>query len=455
VLSVLGKPSGGFCDGLTRRSFLSIGSLGIAGATLPRLLQAENRAGTGRSHKAIINILLPGGPPHQDMFDLKPDAPSDIRGEFNPISTNVPGIQICEQFPRMARMMDKFTIIRSMVDSQSGHDLYQCLTGHSRNVRGFAGGLPSTGAWVSSVKGPSDSGVPAHLSLMYPTGHAQWGDPGEGGFLGKSHAPFRLVGGKDQQSSTQSASSMVLSDVSLERLQDRHALRKSFDRFRHQVDKTASLGNYGEFEEKALGILSSSALSDALDLSKEDPKVIERYGKPDPEWRSDGAPKMTTNFLLARRLVEAGARYVSLNFSRWDWHSDNFKRGREDMPLLDQALSSLVQDLHDRGLDRDVSVVCWGEFGRTPKINPKGGRDHWSKANFCLLAGGGMNNGQVIGSTDKQAAEPNDRPVHFKEVFSTLFHQMGISPTHDRAFDLQGRPHYPVDPQAQPLHELI
>jgi hypothetical protein len=418
-------------------------------------LQAEDRAGTGRSHKAIINILLPGGPPHQDMFDLKPDATSEIRGEFKPISTNVPGIQICEEFPRMARMMDKFTIIRSMIDSQGGHDLYQCLTGHPRNTRGFAGGLPSSGAWVSSIKGQSDTGVPAHLSLMYPTGHAQWGDPGEGGFLGKAHAPFRLVAGKGQQSSTESASNMVLNDLSLERLQDRHALRKSFDLFRQKVERTASLGGYGEFEEKALGILSSSALSDALDLSKEDPKCIERYGKPDPEWRADGAPKMTTNFLLARRLVEAGARYVSLNFSRWDWHSGNFKRGREDMPLLDQALSSLVEDLHERGLERDVSVVCWGEFGRTPKINDKGGRDHWPKANFCLLAGGGMRNGQVIGSTDKQAAEPDDRPVRFKEVFSTLFHQMGISPIHDRAFDLQGRPHYPIDPQAKPLPELI
>jgi len=455
VLSLFGKPSGKFCDGLSRRSFLSIGSLGIAGATLPQLLQAEDRTGTGRSHKAIINILLPGGPPHQDMFDLKPDATSEIRGEFKPISTNVPGIQICEEFPRMARMMDKFTIIRSMIDSQGGHDLYQCLTGHPRNTRGFAGGLPSSGAWVSSIKGQSDTGVPAHLSLMYPTGHAQWGDPGEGGFLGKAHAPFRLVAGKGQQSSTESASNMVLNDLSLERLQDRHALRKSFDLFRQKVERTASLGGYGEFEEKALGILSSSALSDALDLSKEDPKCIERYGKPDPEWRADGAPKMTTNFLLARRLVEAGARYVSLNFSRWDWHSGNFKRGREDMPLLDQALSSLVEDLHERGLDRDVSVVCWGEFGRTPKINAKGGRDHWPKANFCLLAGGGMQNGQVIGSTDKQAAEPDERPVRFKEVFSTLFHQIGISPTHDRAFDLQGRPHYPVDPQAKPLTELI
>ena len=455
MLSLFGKPSGKFCDGLSRRSFLSIGSLGIAGATLPQPLQAEDRAGTGRSHKAIINILLPGGPPHQDMFDLKPDATSEIRGEFKPISTNVPGIQICEEFPRMARMMDKFTIIRSMIDSQGGHDLYQCLTGHPRNTRGFAGGLPSSGAWVSSIKGQSDTGVPAHLSLMYPTGHAQWGDPGEGGFLGKAHAPFRLVAGKGQQSSTESASNMVLNDLSLERLQDRHALRKSFDLFRQKVERTASLGGYGEFEEKALGILSSSALSDALDLSKEDPKCIERYGKPDPEWRADGAPKMTTNFLLARRLVEAGARYVSLNFSRWDWHSGNFKRGREDMPLLDQALSSLVEDLHERGLERDVSVVCWGEFGRTPKINDKGGRDHWPKANFCLLAGGGMHNGQVIGSTDKQAAEPDDRPVRFKEVFSTLFHQMGISPIHDRAFDLQGRPHYPIDPQAKPLPELI
>ena len=455
MLSLFGKPSGKFCDGLSRRSFLTIGSLGIAGATLPRLLQAEDRAGTGRSHKAIINVLLPGGPPHQDMFDLKPQAPSDVRGEFKPISTNVPGIQICEEFPRMARMMDKFTIIRSMIDSQGAHDLYQCVTGHPRNTRGFAGGIPSTGAWVSSVQGQSDTGVPAHLSLMYPTGHAQWGDPGEGGFLGKAHAPFRLVAGKGQQSSTESASNMVLNDLSLERLQDRHALRKSFDLFRQKVERTASLGGYGEFEEKALGILSSSALSDALDLSREDPKCIERYGKPDPEWRADGAPKMTTNFLLARRLVEAGARYVSLNFSRWDWHSGNFKRGREDMPLLDHALSSLVEDLHERGLDRDVSVVCWGEFGRTPKINAKGGRDHWPKANFCLLAGGGMRNGQVIGSTDKQAAEPDDRPVRFKEVFSTLFHQMGISPTHDRAFDLQGRPHYPVDPQAKPIAELI
>ena len=253
MLSLFGKPSGKFCDGLSRRSFLTIGSLGIAGATLPRLLQAEDRAGTGRSHKAIINVLLPGGPPHQDMFDLKPQAPSDVRGEFKPISTNVPGIQICEEFPRLARMMDKFTIIRSMIDSQGAHDLYQCVTGHPRNTRGFAGGIPSTGAWVSSVQGQSDTGVPAHLSLMYPTGHAQWGDPGEGGFLGKAHAPFRLVAGKGQQSSTESASNMVLNDLSLERLQDRHALRKSFDLFQAKGRKNGIPRRLRRVRRKSLG----------------------------------------------------------------------------------------------------------------------------------------------------------------------------------------------------------
>jgi|TARA_B100000579_G_C22735216_1_gene806316 uncharacterized protein (DUF1501 family) len=248
---------------------------------------------------------------------------------------------------------------------------------------------------------------------------------------------------------------MTLNDLSLERLQDRRALRGSFDNFRRDLNDAGDFGSLDEFEQQALGILSSSKMAGALDLSKEDPKVLERYGKPDPEWRADGAPKMTTNFLLARRLVEAGARYVSLNFSRWDWHSNNFDRGRVDIPMLDQALCALVQDIHDRGMDKDVSVVCWGEFGRTPKINAKGGRDHWPKANFCLLAGGGMRTGQVIGSTDKQGAEPNDRPVKFKEVFATLFNNMGIPSNKDRIFDLGGRPQYPVEPEVKPLRELI
>ena len=164
---------------------------------------------------------------------------------------------------------------------------------------------------------------------------------------------------------------------------------------------------------------------------------------------------MTTNLLLARRLVEAGARYVSLNFSRWDWHGGNFDRGRVDIPMLDKALTALVQDLHDRGMEKDVSVVCWGEFGRTPKINNKGGRDHWPKANFSILAGGGMRTGQVIGSTDKHAAEPDERPVKFKEVHATLFNNLGLPKYQDRIFDLQGRPQHPVEPEIKPLKELV
>lgn len=455
MLRLLGQPGGNFCDGLSRRSFLNIGSLGIAGATLPNLLRAEEATGIRGSRKAIINVLLPGGPPHLDMVDLKPDAPNDIRGEFKPIATNVDGIQICELMPNMARNMDKFAIIRSMADSQGAHDLYQCVTGYPRNFKGFGGGTPSMGAWASKLHGAANAGVPAHLSLVYPTGHSEWGDPGEGGFLGMAHGPFRLVGGKDDKSSTQSAENMVLRDISLERIQDRSKLCFAIDNFRRDIDHTGAISGFDQFTQQALGILSSSQLGEALDLSSEDPKTLERYGEPDPVWRADGAPKMTTSFLLARRLVEAGARYVSLNFSRWDWHGDNFGRGRTDIPMLDKALSSLVEDLHERGMQDDVSVVCWGEFGRTPKVNPKGGRDHWPKANFCILAGGGMNTGQVIGSTDKQGAEPSDRPVRFHEVHATLLHNLGIPMLKERVFDLRGRPQVPVPQEARPIKELV
>jgi Protein of unknown function (DUF1501) len=453
MLTILGQDAGRFCDGLSRRSFLKIGSLGLAGMALPDLLRAEAAAGIRNSHKAVINVLLPGGPPHQDMFDLKPDAPADIRGEFKPINTKVTGIQICELMPRLAAMMDKFVLIRSMADSQPQHDLYQCVTGYARELKnGPAGGRPSIGAWISRLAGPADRAVPPHLSLMYPTGERRWGDPGEGGFLGMGHGPFRLVSGKDDKHTIQSAQNMVL-QLPAEQLQDRDRLRKALDTFRIQGD--ASLAGVDEFTDQALGILTSSRLSEALDLSKEDPKVIERYGKADPKFMADGAPRVTTNFLLARRLVEAGARYVSLNFSRWDWHGNAFGRARQDLPMLDQALSALVQDLHDRGLARDVSVVCWGEFGRTPKINNKKGRDHWPKANFALLAGGGMRTGQVIGSTDKHAGAPKDRPVKFHEVFATLFHNLGLRLDAERVFDLRGRPQYPISPDARPLREVI
>jgi len=452
MLTILGRPlRGKFCDGLSRRDFLQIGGLTMGGLALPQLLAAEANAGTGRSHKAIINVFLPGGPPHQDMFDLKPDAPAEIRGEFQPIKTNVPGIEIGELFPKIAAMADKFTFIRSIVGANGAHYAHQCMVGRPE-PNPPAGGWPCMGAWISKLQGPVNNAMPPHLSLMYKTDHTPWGDPGEGGFLGLSHAPFRLVGGRQEMKGTDN---MVLKGITLDRLQDRNNLLSSLDRLRRDVDTSGAMNGIDTFTQQALGILTSSKLADAIDLSKEDPKLVERYGLGDPKFRDDGAPKLTENFLIARRLVEAGARVVSMNFSRWDWHGDNFGACKQDCPLLDRGVSALVQDLHDRGLDKDVSVVVWGEFGRTPKINKDAGRDHWPQVSFALLAGGGMRNGQVIGATNRLGEYATERPVTFQEVFATLYHNIGLNLRATREFDLRGRPHNLVDQGVEPLKEVI
>jgi hypothetical protein len=460
MLSILGKPAshasrrGGatrFCDGVSRRDFLTIGSMAMGGIGLPALLASEAQAGLGKSHKAIINIFLPGGPPHQDMFDIKAEAPSEIRGEFEAIKTNVPGIEIGELFPKLATMADKFAIIRSVVGATGGHDAYQCMTGRPL-MPAPTGGWPAAGAWISKLQGPVNRSVPPHLSLCYKTDHGPWGYDGDGGFLGLAHAPFKLVGGKNE---TKKTDSMVLQGITLDRLQDRDSLRNSLDGFRREMDTSGRMAGLDTFTSQALGILTSSTLAEALDISKEDPQLVERYGLGDPKFRDDGAPKLTENFLVARRLVEAGARLVSLNFSRWDWHGDNFGACRQDCPLLDRGLSALLSDLHERGLDRDVSVVVWGEFGRTPKINPQAGRDHWPQVSFALLAGGGMRTGQVIGATNRLGEYPIDRPVTFQEVWATLYQNIGLNLRSVREFDLRGRPQYLVDEGVQPLKEMI
>lgn len=456
MLTILDRPDrkAGFCDGFSRRGFLKIGGAALGGLALPELLQLEAAAQTGRSHKAIINIYLPGGPSHIDMWDLKPNAPIEIRGEFDPINTSVPGIQICELFPRIAAMMDKFAIIRTIDDSDGRHDGYQCMTGRRVGDRGPSGGWPSAGAWVSRLGGAASEAVPANLAMMYTTGNRTWGEPGTAGFLDTAHNAFNLVGRKAREK----ADNMVLQGITLRQLRDRSQLRNALDRYRRDVEQLAGMGAVDTYMEQALGILTDSKLGDALDLSKEDPAVLERYGKSDERFQRDGAPKMIENFCIARRLVEAGARYVALNYSRWDWHGGdgmNFPRSREEFPLLDQGLSALVSDLHERGLDRDVSVVVWGEFGRTPKINNNNSRDHWPTVNAAILAGGGMRTGQVIGETNKNGEHPVKRPVKFQEIFATLYHNMGLNAHRDRVFDGAGTPRYPVDAGVEPLHELI
>jgi hypothetical protein len=457
VLTIFGKPhrNGGFCDGVSRRDFLTIGGTLLGGAlSLPRLLAAEARSGVKLSHRALINVFLPGGPPHIDMWDLKPDAPREFRGEFNPIRTNVPGIQICEHFPQMAKMTDKFVIIRSLSGSAGDHDAYQCMTGHRRDPQ-KDGYWPALGAWVSKVQGPANPAVPPHLSLMYRTGERRWGYPGSGGFLGLAHAPFPLVGGQGQK---MKSDNLVLHGVTLEGLQERMSLLHAFDNLNRKLDQRGLMDGMDAFNQQALGIVTSSKLVEALDLSKEDPRLVARYGVDDPAFERDGAPRMVRNFCIARRLVEAGARVVTLNFSRWDWHGPdgkNFVQGRKDMPLLDRALCALVNDLHERGLDKDVSVVVWGEFGRTPRINQNASRDHWPQLSTAVLAGGGMKTGQVIGASNRLAEHAVKRPVTHQQIFATLYHNLGINLGQVREFDPNGRPQYPVEPGTEPLHEVL
>ena len=435
-----------FCDGVSRRNFLKIGALGMGGVAMPDLLRAEAAAGTGRSHKAVIMIFLPGGPPHQDMFEIKTEAPSEIRGEFKAIKTNVPGVHICEQFPRMARMMDKLVVIRSIVGAKDRHEPFQCFTGRLRDNQP-PGGWPCIGSVLSKVYGSTDPSVPGSVGLSPKMGHAPWAQPGDPGFLGPAHAPFQPNGaGKGD---------MVLNGITLDRLGDRKALLASIDRFRRGVDRSGVMDGLDAYNQQAFGILTSSKLATALDLSNEDPRLVERYGKGIAKNKDDGAPRLMGQFLIARRLVEAGARCVTLAFSRWDWHGRTFQQSREEMPMLDQGVTALVEDLHNRGLDKDVTVVVWGEFGRTPKINNTAGRDHWPRVSCGLLACGGLRTGQAIGSTDRLGAEAKDRPVHFQEVFATLYHQVGIDVSNFTLKDLAGRPQYLVDPQYKPMPELI
>jgi hypothetical protein len=445
MLTIYGKHSR-FCDGISRRNFLRIGALGLGGLTLPQLLLAQARSEVRNSRKAIIMIFLPGGPSHQDMFDLKMDAPSEIRGEFRPIPTNVAGIRITEHLPRLAKLADKYTIIRSMVGAEDNHYAVQCLSG--RHQRGAPkGGWPSLGSVLSRLGGPVDHAVPAFVGLAPKMGHVPWSDNGQPGFLGVPYAPFQPNKGSGQED-------MVLNGVTLDRLTDRQSLLSSLDGFRRDVDASGMMAGLDAYNQQAFGILTASKLLHALDLKNEDPKTVERYGKGDPRNRDDGGPKLMEHFLMARRLVEAGVRCVTLAFSRWDHHGDNFGALRQDLPLLDQGLSALLEDLHQRGLDKDVSVVVWGEFGRTPVINKDGGRDHWPRVSCALLAGGGMKHGQVIGATDRLGGEAVDRPVQFGEVFATLYHCLGIDVNKVTITDLGGRPQYLVDGY-QPMPELV
>ncbi len=451
MLTVLGKSQTSFCDRHSRRQFLTIGGLALGGLALPGLLRAEAAtpaAGRRSAHKAVIMIYLSGGPSHQDMYDLKMEAPAEIRGSFKPIDTNVTGVQICEHLPRLAKMMDKVAIIRSLYGCPDQHASDLCLSGYPIGTGGRQRGRPSLGAVLSRLQGPVDPTVPPFVGLTTKTGHTPYSNPGLPGFLGTAHAPVQPDG--------EGVANMRLKNVSLEQLADRKALLGSFDRFRRETDVEGRMATADTYTRKALELLTSSKLVEALDLDREPTKVRDRYGRGSsaPAFGEDAGPHWMDQFLMARRLVEAGVRCVTLSFGSWDRHGGNFTQLPVQLARFDQGITALIEDLHARGLDQDVSVIAWGEFGRTPKINKDAGRDHWPAASCALLAGGGMKMGQVIGSTNRLGEVPQDRPVDYQDVFATLYHQLGIDVKTATITDQSGRPHYLLDRQ-EPIRELI
>ncbi len=446
-----------FCDGLNRRNFLRIGSLGLGGPGLSDLLRAEAISGTGSSRKSIINILLTGGPTHLDMFDLKPEAPREIRGEFSPIPTSIPGVKICELMPRLATVMDRSILIRSLTGGLDDHNTHQCVTGWETHPQAFdspevpgypAGGWPSLGGVVSKLQGTRVPGIPAAIDLTpvyYDARFMLKHPPCKAGFLGPAHEGFQI---RDVNQGE-----ITLNGIGLRRLGDRRALRAGLDRFRRAADNGA-VAAYDAFTRRAFNLMTSPKLAEALDLEHEDPRVKARYGLSTKAESVRGGPGELANLLLARRVIQAGARLVTLTLSRypfgrmsrgdynWDWHADLFNIARATLPMIDHGIAGLIEDLDAHDMLDDVSVVVWGEFGRTPRINKNAGRDHWARVGNALLAGGGMQVGQVVGKSTRLGEDVEDRPVHFRDVIATLYQNIGIDPAALQATDYSGRPHY-------------
>jgi Protein of unknown function (DUF1501) len=458
------------CDGLSRRHFLTIGSLGVAGLTLPELLRAEDTAGIKSSRKSIIFLHLDGGPPQLDLWDPKPLAPREIRGEFFPIRTAIPGFHIGELMPKTAVMAKELVFIRSLVGSVGRHDAFQCQSGYSPKDLASIGGRPAMGCVLNKLRGSTTQAAPTFVDLMQ--GRPLVRNSARPGFLGPSFAPFRpdiskmfqreLEAGMKKELANQGAdhtTSLTLDEsLTLKRLHSRTELLAGLDRIRRRVDATGMMSAMDRFTQQAVGILTSGRLADALDLGKEDPKVVARYtpriDKDAYRFTTAEGPESIRKFLLARRLIEAGVRCVSISISDFDTHSKNFPRMRTLLPMVDHGLHALVGDLRERGLWNDVTLVAWGEFGRTPVVNKAGGRDHWPRVGPALLTGGPLRGGHVLGTTDRTASAVTSRPVTYKDVFATLYHTLGINPLQTTIRDPRGRPQYLLD-GGEVLREVV
>lgn len=445
VLTIPGR-SYSHCDRLTRRDFLRVGGLGLAGLTLADLLRQESRADAPTSRpKSLIYIVLSGGQSHIDTYDPKPDAPDEVRGPFRAIPTRHPGVRFAETMPRQAKMADRFTLLRGVRSVENDHFLSEVYTGLPRT----AGRRPAFGSVISRLQG--GPGLPSYVSLSGYSGADRF-EFEKPHYLGASHAPFRPY-----EEALQDLSPVK----SLDKLADRKGLLNSLDRMRRDLDSSGSIDGLDKYQARALEMISSPRVRQAFDLSKESPRTIENYGRGKFSHQADFNIKYDWDvkpFILARRLVEAGVRVVTLQAGSWDHHSgpntNIFKAYDLVMPVLDQTICALLTDMRDRGLDEDVLVVVLSEFGRTPKIGyPGPGREHWAEAGCVLMAGGGITNGLVLGETDSRGERARTGNYHFQNVMSTIYHVMGVDPRTTFP-DFNGRPQYLLD-DPDPIRELL
>jgi hypothetical protein len=430
------------CDGVSRRTFLKVGALAIGGLSLPGLLRRRAAAtpSTSASRKSVILIWLAGGPSHIDMYDLKPNAPAEFRGEFKPIASNVPGIQVGEHLPRQALIMDKLAVVRSAYHTNAGHGMGSqwMLTGYQPTIEVNDNIYPSTGSVVAKMRGPNKPGLPAYVNLPRVLGL------GKAAYLGASYNPF--APDSDPNSAGFQVRNLKLPGVvNARRLGRRRELLKDLDSIRRDIDVRGDLDGLDTFYREGLEMVTNAKAQRAFDVQREPSKLRERYGRHD----------LGQCCLLARRLVEAGVTYVTVQAGGgWDTHGDNFKQLKNRLlPKYDQALAALVSDLCDRGLDRDVLVMAMGEFGRTPRINAGAGRDHWPGAMSIVYAGGGLRMGQVVGTTNATAAHPTSKPATPGCVLATMYHTLNID-YRDVFYDQAQRP-LPILNEGAPIAELV
>ncbi|HZY87385.1 MAG TPA: DUF1501 domain-containing protein [Gemmataceae bacterium] len=437
-----------YCDGLSRRSFLTAGCLGLAGLALPDWLRQKACAaeeGQPTRDTAVILIWLDGGPTQLDTYDLKPGAPAEYRGTLKPTHTNVPGLDVCELMPEQAKVMDKLAVVRSLHHTTGDHfaGAHWMLTGyHGSTAANLEPMYPSAGSVTAKVRGPNRPGLPAYVAVPIAASVGLVPGYNSGAYLGTSYNPFQTGG--DPNSPNFSVQNLKLpGGVTVAQLEDRRKLLSGFDGLRRDIDRSGTLDTLDKFQREAYELISGPQARRAFDLSTEDPRLRDRYGR--HNWGQ--------SCLLARRLVEAGVTFVTVHMGGWDHHAAIAPAMKNVLPILDRAIAGLVSDLSQRGLYERVAICVCGEFGRTPRINPQAGRDHWGESGFCLLGGGGLKTGLAVGSTTSKGERPKDRPVRPEDMLATLYRVLGIDTT--RTFtDRSGRPH-PILNGGEPIAELV